>query len=181
MLVKGTRDVNSLCFELCRSVSCQFLWDNRFIRYVRTVPFRPSYYLNKSWPISLILVCITRLPWFTKARNLYRCYLLHYSGFGTQKQYHTCWCPLHRQKYNQIRTRISNHVYCFIYNYSSMPWLQGRISKHPDSKVRGANMGPIWGRQDPGGPHVGPMNFAIWAAIEVRTWINNCIPYVVWM
>ena len=30
-----------------------------------------------------------------------------------------------------------------------------------DSKVHGANMGPIWGRQDPGGPHVGPMNFAI--------------------
>ena len=32
----------------------------------------------------------------------------------------------------------------------------------PDSKVHGANMGPIWGRQDPGGPHVGPMNFIIW-------------------
>ena len=32
----------------------------------------------------------------------------------------------------------------------------------PESKVHGANMGPIWGRQDPGGPHVGPMNFAIW-------------------
>ena len=31
----------------------------------------------------------------------------------------------------------------------------------PDSKVHGANVGPIWGRQDPGGPHVGPMNFAI--------------------
>ena len=31
----------------------------------------------------------------------------------------------------------------------------------PDSKVHGANMGPIWGRQDPGGPHDGPMNFAI--------------------
>ena len=29
----------------------------------------------------------------------------------------------------------------------------------PDSKVHGANMGPIWGRQDPGGPHIGPMNF----------------------
>ena len=25
-------------------------------------------------------------------------------------------------------------------------------------------MGPIWGRQDPGGAHVGPMNFAIWEA-----------------
>ena len=34
----------------------------------------------------------------------------------------------------------------------------------PDSKVHGTNMGPIWGRQDPGGPHVGPVNFAIWGA-----------------
>ena len=32
----------------------------------------------------------------------------------------------------------------------------------PDSNVHGANMGPIWGRQEPGGPHVGPMNFPIW-------------------
>ena len=31
----------------------------------------------------------------------------------------------------------------------------------PDSKVHGANMGPIWGRQDPGGPHIGTMNLAI--------------------
>ena len=32
----------------------------------------------------------------------------------------------------------------------------------PDSKVHGANMGHIWGQQDPGEPHVGPINFAIW-------------------
>ena len=32
---------------------------------------------------------------------------------------------------------------------------------YPDGKVHGANMGPIWGRQDPGGPHVGAMNFII--------------------
>ena len=25
-------------------------------------------------------------------------------------------------------------------------------------------MGPIWGRQDPGGPHVAPMNLAVWDA-----------------
>ena len=31
----------------------------------------------------------------------------------------------------------------------------------PDSKLHGANMGSIWGQQDPGGPHVGPMNFSI--------------------
>ena len=41
---------------------------------------------------------------------------------------------------------------------------------HPDSKVYGANMGPTWGRQDPGGTHVGPMNFAIW---EVIIWSLN--------
>ena len=31
----------------------------------------------------------------------------------------------------------------------------------PDSKVNGANMGPM----GPGGPHVGPMNFANWVGI----------------
>ena len=29
----------------------------------------------------------------------------------------------------------------------------------PDSKVHGANLGPIWSRQDPGGPQVVPMNY----------------------
>ena len=38
----------------------------------------------------------------------------------------------------------------------------------PDSKVHGANMGPICGRQDPGGPHVGPMNLAIWDTVYYR-------------
>ena len=37
----------------------------------------------------------------------------------------------------------------------------------PDSKVHGANMGPIRGRQDPGGPHVGPMHFAIWDGLPM--------------
>ena len=32
------------------------------------------------------------------------------------------------------------------------------LGETPDSKVHGANMGPIWGRQDPSGPHVGPMD-----------------------
>ena len=31
-----------------------------------------------------------------------------------------------------------------------------------ESNVHGANMGPIRGRQDPSGSHIGPMNFAIW-------------------
>ena len=29
-------------------------------------------------------------------------------------------------------------------------------------------MGPIWGRQDPGGPNVDPMNFAIWVFLVMH-------------
>ena len=36
------------------------------------------------------------------------------------------------------------------------------LYKYPDGKVHGADMGPIWVRQGPGGSHAGPMNFAIW-------------------
>ena len=40
------------------------------------------------------------------------------------------------------------------------------LRHNPDNKVHGANMGPIWGRQDPGGPHVGSVNFAFWECIH---------------
>ena len=45
-------------------------------------------------------------------------------------------------------------------------------NNNPDSKVHGANMGPIWGRQDPGGPLVGPMNLTIreWAGDIIKKW-----------
>ena len=36
-----------------------------------------------------------------------------------------------------------------------------------DSKVHGDNMGFTWGRQDPVGPQVGPMNFAIRECIMI--------------
>ena len=38
------------------------------------------------------------------------------------------------------------------------------MANYPDSKVHGANMVPIWLQQDSDGPHVGPMNLAIWVA-----------------
>ena len=43
----------------------------------------------------------------------------------------------------------------------------GLRGRYPDNKVYAANMGPTWGRQDPGGPHVGPMNLAIWVGTVV--------------
>ena len=36
------------------------------------------------------------------------------------------------------------------------------ITSVPDGKVHGANMGPTWILSSPGGPHIGPMNLAIW-------------------
>ena len=35
-----------------------------------------------------------------------------------------------------------------------------------EGKVHVANMGPIWGREDPGGPHVGHMNFDFWDVLH---------------
>ena len=67
------------------------------------------------------------------------------------------------------------------------------IFAYPDSKAHGANMGPIWGRQNPGGPHVGPMNLAIWVIPEYcvdhlgkdRAWTLSVIylarKYLLWI
>ena len=44
-------------------------------------------------------------------------------------------------------------------------------NNEPDDKVHGANMGSIWGQEDPGGSHVGPMNLAIW---ESSQFSNRC-------
>ena len=44
----------------------------------------------------------------------------------------------------------------------------------PDYKVLGANMGPTRVLSAPGGPHVGPMNLAIWDTISAST--INAVP-----
>ena len=41
-------------------------------------------------------------------------------------------------------------------------------SSTPNNEAHGANMGPIWGRKDPGEPHVGPMILAIWVDTKVH-------------
>ena len=63
------------------------------------------------------------------------------------------------------KTRL-NWICCsMLMHYNSGPL---QCINTPESKVHVANMGPTWGRQDPGGPHVGPMNLAIWD-IEAET------------
>ena len=41
-------------------------------------------------------------------------------------------------------------------------------------------MGPIWSRLDPGGPHVGPINFAIWVGIWnlCQVYSDQCVSMI---
>ena len=66
-----------------------------------------------------------------------------------------------------------------IQSYDTRGKNTGKLLKNiPDCKVHGANMGPIWGRQDPGGPHFGPMNFAIWDGKLLQNTHNHHCQYL---
>ena len=63
------------------------------------------------------------------------------------------------------------------YHWSNFHWII------PDSKVHVAYMGPTLGRQDPGGPHAGHANLAVWdefpeiwvhVTIRVTSWMGDC-------
>ena len=87
------------------------------------------------------------IPWVDRAYTLFMPSMLH-----GRKAYSGSWAT------TEPCTRV--RWVCVV----GICWLNGKpfvMHRYPDSKVPGANMGPIWGRQDPGGPHVGPMNFAI--------------------
>ena len=111
--------------------------------------------------------------------------------------YFACICVIYIN-----RTHVTYHIHRYIYMHKSTaywPVCRSLNSKHtecnkiviitskrhfyvinifslriiPDKKVHGANIGPIWGRQDPGGPHVGPINLAIWeVAFRHNEWIR---------
>ena len=59
---------------------------------------------------------------------------------------------------------LHNKLRCANIYQKYQPWLQESWGQH------GAHLGPIWGRRVPGGPHVDPMNFAIWE--DSITWYS---------
>ena len=81
-------------------------------------------------------------------------------------QNHWKLCDLHENIYNRSMKAVPADGLARLGAMASAGPVVTYIASHkymvPDSKVHGANMGPIWGRQDPGGPHVGLVNFAIW-------------------
>ena len=131
------------------------------------------------------LICIWINGWVNnyEAGDL-RCYHAHYDVivmvseiFENEENYNELWSSLCTDGLSPSGSRICpqtsagtvitifgsyththTHIYICIYMY-------------PDSEVHGANMGPIWGQQDPGGPHVGSMNLAIWVCMCVYIYI----------
>ena len=65
-------------------------------------------------------------------------------------------------------------LYLHINSYSSSADVIYPYHDLLDSKVHGANMGPIWGRQDPDGPHVGHKYLTIWVAWKFDGMLKNC-------
>ena len=78
--------------------------------------------------------------------------------------------------FHEIKQRLSDSIYYRLCNKQVAGGLRCHNTRcfvakqrgYPDSKVHGANMAPIWGQQDPGGPHVGLMNLAIWYRMSIE-------------
>ena len=69
-----------------------------------------------------------------------------------------------------LQQTFANQSSWFKFHCNAFPRVQLTINQS-DSKVRGANIGPTWGQEDPGGPIVDPMNLAIWAVlVQITAW-----------
>ena len=80
-------------------------------------------------------------------------------------------CIIHRvYSVVWVYSRVLYHQSCTTVKHGSLDMFRvcSVFSMHevlyhtPNSRVHRANIGPTWGRQDPGGPHDGPTNFAFW-------------------
>ena len=80
------------------------------------------------------------------------------------------WLVIHALTRGSYMSWTWNYIPSFYVEVITYPYphLNSALGDFLDSKVHGANMGTIWGRQTPGGPHVGPMNFAIWTSVCKR-------------
>ena len=78
--------------------------------------------------------------------------------------------------YSCITSPLIHSIYSptFCWNISPV------LGRPPDNKVHGANMWPSWGGQDSSGPHVGPMNLAIWDCPRCSEIILKDTGYIAW-
>ena len=69
-------------------------------------------------------------------------------------------CNVYHQTSNQC-DRHRGAIHCVLSVWAKYVYIS------PDSKAHGANMGPTWVLSAPDGPHVGPMNLAIWVCMPM--------------
>ena len=141
--------------ELTHQGTVTYLYDNELCNqwfcYWRLVFWAPSHYLNWCWSIvDLTLGNIYQ-------RNLNDDKKNSSSGMYLQMS-SVSWRPFcfafnvlnAAANYTILYTCDMRRItQCTVTYYSPRPG-----DAYPDSNVHGANMGPIWGRQDPGGLHV---------------------------
>ena len=84
----------------------------------------------------------------------------------------------HTTFWKYIKTPRHYNTYMLHYPWPSL--VEGLASRFLDRKVYGGNMGPTWVRQDPGGPHVGPMNLAICVVSVPNINLHQCRLVVHW-
>ena len=124
------------------------------------------------WHLNSSVTCGTVVPRRWTCLSVIQPAVLHYILVQIMAWHRKCCLQNVGHFYSGFNVLIWIHV------EESQGWLlyiqrimqkrsQSSTQPNPDSKVHGANMGPIWGRQDLGGPHVGPMNFAIWEAMSL--------------
>ena len=96
-----------------------------------------------------------------------RCYCVRADNVGPMPmQFWTRFLWLSKYSVNRVIRYICNtsshwRTPCLVIDRKLALFNQYGI---PDSKVHGDNMGPIWVLSAPDGPHVVPMNHAIWDA-----------------
>ena len=101
--------------------------------------------------------------------------LIHVFIFGSSKQHATTWA-VKLSAFSDVKndlaslgSRLDRLLARWVSDLRLYRRVQGRfvVSERSTENTMMASliarfMGPTWGRQDPGGPHVGPMKFAIW-------------------
>ena len=115
--------------------------------------------------VDAISFCITKHAQLT---NIIKSYLHRYGFVSSVSSYFLIITPSIFASSLQAVAWIGNQS-----AVTQETWAGCSIDNIPNSKVLGANMGPIWGWQDPGGPHVGPMKFAI-SQTRVFNWFWHC-------
>ena len=94
--------------------------------------------------------------------------------------------PTHDDRRKGISRHFILFCWCMVCNQLFITSLWRDDIGTPDCKVHGVHLGPIWGRQDPCWPHVGPTNLAIWDAFRITNFLRGqstrhlLIPFTKW-